>query len=199
MLTRQSVHMHGKNKNNRKRQKFRRTAGFTMIELITAVGVASVLVSIGLPSLTAFVMNNRITAQTNALITDLAQARQESVKRRVPVVFAAASIGTTIAFNQTNWSLGRAAYADANANGTYDAGDSLVKVTQRMPSRLAVSNADGLTAVQYRPSGATNLIAGTRFTVCISGYFGRDVVISPTGRAYSVTRTTKDCPGTPAS
>jgi type IV fimbrial biogenesis protein FimT len=173
--------------------------GFTMVELMTTVGVASVLVSIGLPSLTSFVMNNRITAQTNALLTDLAQARQESVKRRVPVVFAAASIGTVITFNQTNWSLGRAAYADANANATYDAGDTLVKVTQRMPSRLALSNADGITAIQYRPSGATNLLAGTRFTVCIAGYFGRDVVITPTGRAYTVTRTTKDCPGTPAS
>ena len=187
-----------KNKNTNKKN-LRGTLGFSMIELMSTVGIAAILATVGAPSLTSFMMNNRISAQTNAFLTDLAQARQEAVKLHVPVVVSAAAAGTTINFTQTNWSYGRAAYADVNASGAYDAGDYIIKVNHKLPGRVALSNADGLSQIQYRPNGTTNAVAGTRFTVCQDGYLGRDIVITPTGRAFVVPRTVTTCPGTPAS
>lgn len=58
-----------------------RQKGFTLIELMVAITLLAILLTIGLPSFRALIQNNRITAQTNAFISAHTYARSEAVKR----------------------------------------------------------------------------------------------------------------------
>ncbi|WP_137821060.1 GspH/FimT family pseudopilin [Pseudomonas sp. D(2018)] len=61
--------------------------GFTLIELMVVIAIVAILSSIGYPSFRELILNNRLTAQTNALLGTLQYARSEAVtqKRRVIV------------------------------------------------------------------------------------------------------------------
>lgn len=169
--------------------------GFTTIELLTVLAVAAIGMALATEPLTRFVMTNRISGETNGLLTDLMLARSEATKLRVPVVVGIAQPGRPPVFSGTDWAAGRGVFADTNSNGAFDAGDTLLRYSTKLPARFHLTNADSLTTLVYRPNGTTNAAAGTRFTLCTPGYYGRDIVISPTGRAYVATRTSLTCPG----
>lgn len=59
--------------------------GFTLLELMTAIAVLAILVSIGVPSFQTLVKNNRVVTQTNELVTAVNFARTEAIKRGRPV------------------------------------------------------------------------------------------------------------------
>ncbi|MGF6691050.1 type IV fimbrial biogenesis protein FimT [Metapseudomonas resinovorans] len=61
--------------------------GFTLIELMVVIAIVAILSSIGYPSFRELILNNRLTAQTNALLGTLQYARSEAVtqKREVTV------------------------------------------------------------------------------------------------------------------
>ena len=59
----------------------RRTSGFTLVELMTIVVVVAILVAMATPSMTTMIQRNRIDAYSNELISALAMARSEAIKR----------------------------------------------------------------------------------------------------------------------
>ena len=71
--------------------------GFTLLELMTAIAVMAVLLSVGVPSFIQIVRNNRITAQTNEMVAALNIARSESIKRGIPVSVCSSTDGTSCA------------------------------------------------------------------------------------------------------
>jgi type IV fimbrial biogenesis protein FimT len=60
-------------------------SGFSMLELMFAIGLLAAIVTIGVPNLRDFVRNSRMSSAANDVITDFNLARSEAVKRRVPV------------------------------------------------------------------------------------------------------------------
>jgi type IV fimbrial biogenesis protein FimT len=170
---------------------------FTLIEILVTVAVAGVLLGIAAPAFTTFVLNNRITSQTNDLIAILAVARSESAKRGVRVTVCATTDYSTPSCTgggASAWKLGYIAFADQNGNGAFDAAtDVLLRVGQPLSGGNTLTSS-GFSApaaadkFQYRPSGSTNLpAAGGSFTLCDNrhGLFGRLVSISVTGRAIA--------------
>jgi len=55
--------------------------GFTLIELIVAIAVAAILLTVAVPSLTDLIRNNRVTGQTNELVAMINFARNEAIRR----------------------------------------------------------------------------------------------------------------------
>jgi type IV fimbrial biogenesis protein FimT len=55
--------------------------GFTLLELMVTVAVLAILLTVGVPSFRDLIQNNRVTTQTNELVTALNFARAEAVKR----------------------------------------------------------------------------------------------------------------------
>ena len=55
--------------------------GFTLLELMVAIAVLAILATVGVPSFQDLIQNNRVTTQTNELVTALNLARTEAVKR----------------------------------------------------------------------------------------------------------------------
>jgi type IV fimbrial biogenesis protein FimT len=71
--------------------------GFTLLELMAAIAVLAILATVGIPSFQTLIQNNRVTTQTNELVTALTFARAEAVKRgrSVQVDVVAADPGWT--------------------------------------------------------------------------------------------------------
>jgi type IV fimbrial biogenesis protein FimT len=59
--------------------------GFTLWELLMTLLIAGILIGIGVPNVMEFQRNGLMTAAANQLITGLLMARNEAVKRQVPV------------------------------------------------------------------------------------------------------------------
>jgi len=55
--------------------------GFSLLELMATVAVGGILLAIGLPSFVNLIKSNRLTTQTNSVLTALHLARNESINR----------------------------------------------------------------------------------------------------------------------
>ena len=61
-----------------------RMQGFTLMELMIAIAVLAILITIAAPSISETIRNNQIAAQNNELIALINLARNEAVRRNIP-------------------------------------------------------------------------------------------------------------------
>lgn len=156
--------------------------GFTLIEMMVTIAIAGVLLSIAVPGFKGIITNNRISAQANDFVSGLALARSEAIKRGRSVLVTAATTN--------NFSSGWTIWVDANGNASVDAGEEL-RVHEALKSGFTLVGTTGITnEIQYRSNGVSN--ANGSFTLCYSGYAGRLISVSATGRV-STTKTASVC------
>lgn len=67
--------------------------GFTLIEMMIAIAVLAIIVSIAVPSFSRTIENARIATQTNDFITAANTARAEAIRTGAPVWFTAKGAG----------------------------------------------------------------------------------------------------------
>jgi len=149
--------------------------GFTLIELMITLVVASIVLTVAVPSFSTFFLKNRMSSQANDLITSLTLARSEAIKR-----------GTSIKVCSS---------ADqASCGGTWSDGWIVITAddTELIRAYGALKGSSTLTAgassVTYTSSGFLNG-AQTTFTLCDStetGEDGRQVDVSATGRPSNI-------------
>lgn len=171
----------------------------TIVELMLSIAILAVLAAMATPSFTGMVQNSRIRGQASDLLVNLAIARAEAAKRGVRITmcptaaYAATPPSCQTGTLTTTWGQGYMVFADVNKDGTFNSGtDVLIAVSEQLSGNNSLTSA-GLTnapvnALQFRPSGATNLpAAGGTFKLCDSrtGNFGRLITVQPTGRATS--------------
>ena len=60
-------------------------SGFTLIELMVALAVAGIIITVGLPSMSVFFKGNRMVVNANDLLAGLHLARSEAIKRNARV------------------------------------------------------------------------------------------------------------------
>lgn len=65
-----------------------RSRGFTLIELLVVIVLATILLAIGVPSFSDYIVTNRLKAINAQLITDLQFARAEAATRSTPVFWS---------------------------------------------------------------------------------------------------------------
>jgi type IV fimbrial biogenesis protein FimT len=130
--------------------------GFTMIELVVAMGVAAMLCAIAVPSINAVMVSERRVAEVNDLVGALNYARSEAVKQNPAAGVSVSASGS--------WSSGWSACCSA-------AGATLQTVPGlNSGAKLTASNSSGaLTTVTFDGNGAQLSGAGTvLFTFCDS-------------------------------
>ena len=149
--------------------------GFTLLELMTGLTVAAVLVTIGVPSLRDFTLRQRIVTSGQDLQLDMTLARQEAVTRATPVTVCTSANGTTC--SAAGWSAQRIVFADVNSNGVIDAGDEPIKYAA--PLNTGISAASAVNAVTFDATGAVG--AAAQVTLCHTGFIGRVLSIRRTG------------------
>ncbi len=68
----------------------KRTSGFTLLELLTVVTIAGLLLAVAVPGMRAFIQNAEMTGAANDLVHAVQTARTEAIKRRRNVVVCTA-------------------------------------------------------------------------------------------------------------
>ena len=99
-----------------------RVAGFTLIELMVTIAIASILLLIAAPSFISFQRNSELTSLANSFIAAVNATRGEAMKvgRHAMAVPA----------DGTNWSSGWTVFVDNNSNSTLDAATDRIVLEQ---------------------------------------------------------------------
>lgn len=178
--------------------------GFTLIELVMSIAIVAILLTVGIPSFRAFIINNRIVTQTNDFVTALAHARAEAVRRNTRVTICRSNISTSSSpacVPSSAWADGWIVFTDPVVFGTVDTGETILRVHEALPTNmtLAVSGFENSgDYLQFLPSGLVSGVSGGSsatagtFTVCFSGYRGRVINFNSIGR-INVTAMTSNC------
>jgi type IV fimbrial biogenesis protein FimT len=81
---------------------FGRALGFTMIEMLMTIAIATILLSLAIPSFRYVTNSNRIASELNGLLGDLQLARAEAIKEGRTVTVCQSSDGATCT-DSTSW------------------------------------------------------------------------------------------------
>jgi len=138
-----------------------RIRGFTLIELMVALGVASVLMALAVPSFFESTARARLQGAINELAIDLQYARSQAVRERAPVTLTVAASGAryTIA-NATSTlkavTLPTGVTLTADASVSYDALRGMAPATV---FNAAVAGASGNLRVSTNAVGRVQVCA----------------------------------------
>jgi type IV fimbrial biogenesis protein FimT len=184
-------------------------AGFSLIEVLTAVALLGILASLALPGFTDMIRNSRRTETVNELSASLMLARAESLKRGQPVLVCgvedANGNGVVDAAERScsgvNWRGGWivAAWTDADNDGILDAGELQAPLKAYLNPYETIS----ITASDLSGEPATGALAlqpfnraGTsgRLTVCDprGATRARGIELASTGRSRLLMNDTED-------
>ena len=173
--------------------------GFTLIELMVTMAVAAIILAFAVPNYQTFVLNSRMSAQSNDFLSALQLARSEAVKQgtRVSVCTSANSTTCTLV---GNWEQGWLVFVDINQNGTLATAAQLIRVFPPLSGGSTLTgSANVVNLVSFEPNGATSLAMGGAETVSLcppapAAVPGRDIQISASGRARVQNPPVAACP-----
>jgi type IV fimbrial biogenesis protein FimT len=163
---------------------YRKAGGFTLLELILTLSVAALLLSIGVPSFRALMMNSRMIAQTNEFITSVKMARSAAVRyqRDATICLSSdydAAVPTCDA--GTDWSAGWIVWVDKNRDSA-TAADEILAVHEPLDGSTTLTS----TATNRFVFDARGFaqVAGDNVTLCDSrtGETGRVIKVNNAGR-----------------
>jgi type IV fimbrial biogenesis protein FimT len=163
--------------------------GFTLIELMIVLAVASVVLGSGLPALSNFIRSVKLTSTTNDFFASLILARSEAAKRKSRVAMCKSRDGAVCA-TDGGWEQGWIVFHDTDNDGTRDAGEEVLQRFQAMPTDMRVmGNLMVAKYISYAPTGDAKLVSGafqagtiTLCTTSTTAENAREIVISSSGR-----------------
>ncbi len=162
----------------------KRVRGFTLIELMTTLGVAAIVLSVGVPSFRTIVMDNRLVTHANQFVGTVNLARSTAVRYQRNATACAsanydAAVPTCTATN--DWSNGWIVWVDKDRDTVTDANE-VVSVYGPLPesSSFVATGAAGFT---YDSRGFS-LAGGNDLTMCDNrtGETGRFIRVNAAGR-----------------
>jgi type IV fimbrial biogenesis protein FimT len=174
----------------------RRPAGFTLVELMVALAIASGLLMLTGVSTRDWLPRMYQRHEAEALVHALQLARSEAIKRGHRVdVCPSANLATCDA---GPWDHGRIVFADADRDGQRDPGEGVVRVEPAAGHGVTVrANRPVARYVSFTAEGHARMTSGAlqmgTFTVCLRGQTAIDVVLANGGRPR-LTETTTLCP-----
>jgi len=170
--------------------------GVSLLELLTSLAIASLLVMLGVPGYRAWVADLEMRDRIEALVVTMSRARSEALKRQARVALCPSSDATHCATGG-RWEDGWIVFADQNDDGERDDDETIIAAEP--PSRPGITirgNKPVSDYVSYTSYGHTRMANGAlqmgTLTVCRPGSRAVDVVLANGGRVR-VDRTKTKC------
>lgn len=132
--------------------------GFTLIELMVTIAVATVLMMVAVPSFLQFQRNAQLTSLTNTLIASINAARGEAMKRGAYAMVTPA--------DGSNWSSGWVVFVDKNLSMAYESSEDEIVAQQSAPTNYITISGTGTAGsaapyVLYDGSGYSRTTGGS--------------------------------------
>jgi type IV fimbrial biogenesis protein FimT len=163
----------------------RKERGFTLIELMFALSVAAILVSVAVPAVQMFALNSKQTGAINDFVSSLHLARNTAITTNSRVTICASSNAASC--EAVSWDSGWILFRDANSNQTVDGTEAIISSVSQ-DNGLDIQSSQYGQFIMYRPSGramSANTATNTgEFTVCDprgAGH-GKVVIVDLSGR-----------------
>ena len=177
-------------------------SGFSLIELMVTLAVASILIGILAPNMRTYMQNNQLSSAVNDMLHSIQVARTEAIKRQIPAGGGVVVCGTadpTVADAALTCDYatfkGWFVFVDANANWQHDAAEAVIERHGLLDNSVTVKTDANARIVSFSASGFANP-AGVRVpmrtvVICDSrgvkqtgtGSTARALFITTTGRA----------------
>jgi type IV fimbrial biogenesis protein FimT len=164
--------------------------GWSLLELLMALVLLAVLLSFGASSWTPLRQKYLLQAKAQDLLSTLALARAEALKRGVRVTACVSSDGV---YCQTNghWEQGWLLFEDTDGNALRTDAESLIQVHAALPTAMrARGNGTVARYVSYAPNSRTLQVSGAfqsgTITLCTGSNASTqawNLVINPVGTA----------------
>lgn len=167
-----------------------KSAGVTLIELLTVLAILTILLGVGIPGFQSLLQSQRLTTTTNGLFAAVHLARSEAIQRGARVDLVPAGDGT-------DWKNGWVVFIDENADHKVNDQEKIVFTQGAVPQGIDITSNFTDNDVTYtgtgrsRTNGSLFLEQGARSrrTVTIN-LLGRARVCNPDADSTCPTRST---------
>lgn len=165
------------------------TLGFSLVELMVTIAVASIILTIAVPSMGNFIVKLRIDNEISQLNRMVLTARNTAVSTEQNVILCPLENGSCT----NNWSNELTVFVDLDNSGTYvEANDTLVKIKEATSGGDSITYA-GQSSISYAPTGVLSSAASDLIYCPIAdNTLARAVVVSVSGRSYPTTDSNND-------
>jgi type IV fimbrial biogenesis protein FimT len=162
----------------------RSRAGLTLVELLSTLATASIVLAIAVPSYQVLVQRSRVTSASHSLYSHLQLARSEAVHRAERVVMCPSHNHTNCA-ESLDWSRGWILFLDRDRDRQRQDGEPLLRVqNEEIPDLSVQTTSLQRIAISYQPDGTVTGDSNTHFRICVDGppERNRAVIVSNVGR-----------------
>lgn len=176
-----------------RRLSHRPQGGFTLVETMITLTIASILLTAAVPPMQDFITRNRMSTEVNTFIASLYLARSEAVKRMQDVRVCPTTTYTSCT-GGTDWQVGWMVFADIDQSGDFTPGDVVLQQNQALPSRFQIVGNAGRPTAVFQPDGQASGTNNT-FEFCDDDEVAntRQVILSNEGRVRVNQLTTSGC------
>ena len=159
--------------------------GFTVFELIVAMTIAALLVTVAIPSFVTVVRNSNQIGAANEFLSSLHLARDLAITRNVRVTVCTSSSGE--ACQDVGWDEGWIVFVDTDGNGQVSGDEVIDRAVSEVPVP-SITSGQFANRIVYRPNG--RVMAGAianntgELTFCDDrgAEFARVAIIDMSGR-----------------
>ena len=130
--------------------------GFTLIEMMTAIFILAILVSLTIPSFREATLSSRLSGFANDIVASSQLARSEAIKRNVTVTLCASSDGETCD-DPDGWEAGWIVVADEGG------ANALIQHRPALPPEFRMAQTGGVASVLFPPT----VVAGNEVTLTV--------------------------------
>jgi type IV fimbrial biogenesis protein FimT len=143
-----------------------RQSGFTLIELIAAVAIVAIGLTIASNSFSSAVSASRTSNAVSSLYASLTLARSRAATAGVDVVLCPSGDGTSCAAGD-HWENGWIAFAATHAGSDRMPDEPILLHQDALPNKVHLATSRGRTRIRFQPSGG-NAGSNATFTFCDS-------------------------------
>jgi len=160
------------------------SAGFTLLELLIAVAITSILLTIVIPGFGSMLDRNRMVANLNGFISTLHLARSGAVAREQWVTICPSGDGESCTPDYRRWGDGYIIFVNKNKDKVRDNGEELLGFYPDFVDKMVVqTSSNNRNTITYRPNGrAWGFNTSVRFCPLGSITPNRAIIIAATGR-----------------
>ena len=135
--------------------KNRTQSGFTLYELLITLLIVGVILTLGIPNLTQFTQNSRITTTANDLHAAFQVARSEAARAKTNITICASDNSMTAAADcQGNWEDGFIVFVDDNGDlARAGATETVLRAHPAIAEGVSLAVADDATFFSYASTG----------------------------------------------